>query len=91
MKHLQLYEEFSKDEFNILINNDTTYLRNFTKYIKNSTMLDIKEKIKGYDFNKFKKLYDGFELTIYPDDNFKQFLCIYFWFKEYSKRLFWRN
>lgn len=70
MKYLNLYEEFTKDEFEYLVSNDKTYLRNFTKYVKDLNNSDIKDKIKNYIFKDFKINYDGFEMIIYPDENF---------------------
>lgn len=74
MKYLRLFEEFTKEEFDFMTNNDKTYLRNFTKYTKDISNIDIKNKIKEYNFNQFEEKYDGFEMIIYPDDKFRSLL-----------------
>ena len=66
-----IYEEFSEEEKNILIKNNKTYIRKFSDFENKNLMNDLKLKIKNYNFEKFEITFDGFQVNIIVDNNFK--------------------
>ena len=73
MKHIKIYEEFTEDQRNILINNRLTYLRKNKIENFNKTN-EVLEKIRNYDLNNFDIIDFAYGITLQPDNNFKQLL-----------------
>lgn len=68
---MQRFEEFTKKEKQKLIDNNETYLRKLILQNKNSFDCDI---IKNYNFDKFDFNYDGFQIILTPDTDFKSII-----------------
>lgn len=73
MKYLNLFEEFTDNERNYLVNNNLTYIRK-NKIEKINQTNDILNKISNYDITSFVVEYKPYGIFIYPDNNFKELL-----------------
>ena len=73
--NIKLFEEFTNEERQKLINTYKTYLKQNKIDIKNVLECDeILNKIKNYNFEKLNIKFDGFEIIITSDNEFKELL-----------------
>ena len=72
-KHIKKYEEFSQEERQEFVNNDKFYLKK--NIIQNPNKLTgLEDLFKNYDYSKFQIKTDGFEIDIFSELIFDDYL-----------------
>ena len=71
---MKLFEEFTEKQRKDLINNKLTYINKFEDFNRKTTLNDIENEIRSYDFKKFHLNIKGINIEVIPDSKFRELL-----------------